>query len=135
MTSVPFRLVLCFAVAASVVAPSALARSGSKTLLSKVTVTAGQPSEFKFVVAPSTAKRGLITFNITNKGKLPHDFTLCSKASTSLANSCSGRSSGSISPGQSKTLRVTVLRKGTYEYLCSVPGHAAAGMKGFLKVS
>jgi uncharacterized cupredoxin-like copper-binding protein len=135
MTSFPLRLVLCFAVAAFVVTPSALARSGSKMLISNVTVTAGQPTEFHFVVAPSTVKRGIIVFKITNKGKLPHDFKLCSKASSSLANSCNGRSSGQMSPGQSKTLRVTVLRKGTYEYLCTVPGHAAGGMKGFLKVT
>jgi uncharacterized cupredoxin-like copper-binding protein len=129
------RLALCFAVAAFVVAPSALARSGSKTLISKVTVTAGKPAEFHFIVAPSTVKRGIIVFKITNKGKLPHDFKLCSKASSSLGNSCNGRSSGQMSPGQSKTLRVTVLRKGTYEYLCTVPGHAAGGMKGLLKVT
>ena len=33
------------------------------------------------------------------------------------------------------SLRVTVLLKGTYEYLCTVPGHAAGGMKGLLKVT
>jgi uncharacterized cupredoxin-like copper-binding protein len=30
---------------------------------------------------------------------------------------------------------VTFLRSGTYEYLCTVPGHAAGGMKGLIKVS
>jgi uncharacterized cupredoxin-like copper-binding protein len=135
MTKSPLRLALCFAVAALVITPSGLARSGSKTLISKVTVTAGEPAEFHFIVAPSTVKGGIIVFKITNKGKLPHDFKLCSKASSSLANSCNGRSSGQMSPGQSKTLRVTVLRKGTYEYLCTVPGHAAGGMKGLLKVT
>jgi uncharacterized cupredoxin-like copper-binding protein len=135
MTKSPLRLAVCFAVAALVVVPSALASAGSKTLVSNVTVTAGKPAEFKFIVTPSAVKRGLIVFKITNKGALPHDFTLCSKSGSSLANSCRGRSSGQISPGQSKTLRVTVLPKGTYEYLCTVPGHAAAGMKGLLKVS
>ena len=134
MIKSPLRLTICLAIAALVVSPSALARSG-KTLVSNVTVTAGQPAEFHFVVSPSSVKRGVIVFKITNKGKLPHDFKLCSKASSSLGNSCTGRSSGQISPGASKTLRVSVLRKGTYEYLCTLPGHAAGGMKGLLKVN
>jgi uncharacterized cupredoxin-like copper-binding protein len=40
----------------------------------------------------------------------------------------------SISPGKSATLSVK-LTKGTHEYLCTVPGHAAGGMKGDLKVT
>ena len=135
MTKSPLRLAICLAVAALVVAPSALARSSSKTLGSNVTVTAGSPAEFHFTLAPSTVKHGIIVFKITNKGKLPHDFKLCSKASSSLANSCNGRSSGQINPGASGTLRVSVLLKGTYEYLCTLPGHAAGGMKGLLKVT
>jgi uncharacterized cupredoxin-like copper-binding protein len=31
-------------------------------------------------------------------------------------------------------LRVTVKKPGSYEYLCAVTGHAAAGMKGLLTV-
>ncbi len=100
-----------------------------------ITVTAGKPSEFKFTVAPSSVKHGVLVFKITNHGALSHDFKLCSKASSSLGNSCTGRSTMMISPGKSATLRVSVMRKGTYEYLCTVPGHAAAGMKGLLKVS
>ena len=135
MTKSPLRLAICLVFAALVVPATALAHSGSKTLISNVTVTAGQPAEFHFTVAPSTVKRGIIVFKIANKGKLPHTFKLCSKASSSLANSCNGRSSGQISPGASGTLRVSVLLKGTYEYLCTLPGHAAGGMKGLLKVT
>jgi len=40
-----------------------------------------------------------------------------------------------ISPGKSAKLTIVFKRKGAYEYLCVVPGHAAAGMKGDLKVS
>jgi uncharacterized cupredoxin-like copper-binding protein len=125
----------CLAAAALLASPGALAGSRATTLLSNISVTAGKPSEFRFIVSPSTAKRGLIVFKITNKGALPHTFQLCSKSSSSLANTCRGRSSGSINPGKTGTLRVTVLLKGTYEYLCTLPGHAAAGMKGLLKVS
>ena len=135
MTKSPLRLAISLAFAALVVPATALAHSGNKTQIANVTVTAGQPAEFHFIVAPSTVKRGIIVFKITNKGKLPHDFKLCSKATSSLANSCNGRSSGQINPGASGTLRVSVLFKGTYECLCTLPGHAAGGMKGLLRVN
>ena len=37
-------------------------------------------------------------------------------------------------PGQTTTLRFSIDRPGTYEYLCTVPGHAEAGMVGTLVV-
>jgi uncharacterized cupredoxin-like copper-binding protein len=92
----------------------------SAALLAKVNVTA---SEFKFVLSTKTAKRGLVTFNVKNVGKLSHDFQI------------SGRKTRLISPGQSATLRVTFLRKGAYPYKCTVPGHAAAGMKGVFTIT
>jgi len=30
---------------------------------------------------------------------------------------------------------VTISKAGSYPYLCTVPGHAAAGMKGVLRVA
>jgi uncharacterized cupredoxin-like copper-binding protein len=131
MSKVSALIVACVALGA-LVAPSALA---SPTLLTTINVTAGKPTEFHFVLSKSTAKRGIIVFKFANSGQLAHDFKLCSSRSSSLANSCTGRSSKKISHGQSTTLRVTVLAKGTYEYLCTVPGHAAGGMKGFVKVT
>ena len=92
----------------------------AKTLLATVNVTA---SEFKFVLSTKTAKRGLVTFTVKNVGKLQHDFEI------------SGRKTKLISPGQSATLRVTFLRKGAYPYKCTVPGHAAAGMKGVFTIT
>jgi len=131
----PLLVALSLAVAALVAVPGAMAGARSKALVSTVNVTAGKPSELAFQLSTKSVKRGVITFKITNKGKLSHDFKLCSKASSSLANSCNGRSTAMISPGKSATLRVTVLVKGTYEYLCTVPGHAAAGMKGLITVT
>jgi uncharacterized cupredoxin-like copper-binding protein len=92
----------------------------SAALLAKVKVKA---SEFKFVLSSKTAKRGLVVFTVTNVGKLKHDFEI------------SGRKTKMLSPGQSATLRVTFLRKGAYPYKCTVPGHAAAGMKGVFTIT
>jgi uncharacterized cupredoxin-like copper-binding protein len=85
-----------------------------------VSVTLGKPSEFHITVkgAPTA---GAVTFKVTNQGALPHDFKIGGKKTPILQN------------GQSKTLTVS-LKKGKSAYLCTVSGHAAAGMKGTLTV-
>jgi len=45
-----------------------------------------------------------------------------------------GKKTPLISPGKSATLSVT-LKKGSFKYTCTVPGHAAAGMKGTFKAT
>ncbi len=80
-------------------------------------------SEFKFVLSSKSAKRGVVIFKVKNVGKLGHDFQI------------DGRKTKLISPGKSTTLRVVFLRKGTYPYKCTVPGHAAAGMKGIFTIT
>ena len=89
------------------------------TKTTTVTVTA---KEFKFVLSTKTVKHGTIVFKIKNAGKLQHDFKI------------SGKKTALISPGKTATLKVT-LTKGSKPYLCTVTGHAAAGMKGVLKVT
>lgn len=88
----------------------------------QVTVTAGKPSEFRFTLSTHKVKHGKVTFKITNKGHLTHDFSI------------SGHTSAKVKPGKSATLTVT-LKKGKAAYKCTVPGHAAAGMKGTLTVT
>jgi uncharacterized cupredoxin-like copper-binding protein len=100
-----------------------------------VTVVAGKPSEFGFKLSTKTiAAPGSVTFKLTNSGALPHDLELCSSNKGGSADSCAGKTTPQISPGGSATLVVDFKTKGTYEYLCTVPGHAAAGMKGDLTV-
>src|SRR5215467_9864923 len=81
----------------------------------KVTAT-----EFKFKLSTKTAKHGVTIFKVTNKGKIAHDFKIA------------GKKTSKLSPGKSATLKVT-LSKGNHKYICTVPGHAAAGMKGTFK--
>jgi len=131
MSKVSALIVACLALG-SLAVPSALAKP---SLLTTINVTVGKPTEFHFVLSKSTAKRGIIVFKITNVGKISHDFKFCTRRTSSLATSCTGRSSKMLSHGQSTTLRVTVLLKGSYEYLCTVPGHAAGGMKGLVRVT
>ena len=86
-----------------------------------ITVTAGKPTEFHFTLSKSSVAKGSVTFKIANKGKLAHDFKIA------------GKKSPMIQPGKSATLKVT-LKSGKLKYECTVPGHAAAGMRGTLTV-
>jgi uncharacterized cupredoxin-like copper-binding protein len=103
--------------------------------VSTVTVVAGKPSEFQFSLSATTVKLGAVTFNVSNAGALPHDFEVCSVPSDGTATSCVGTDTSLISVGTSSALIVTFTAPGTYEYLCTVAGHAEAGMKGLLTVA
>jgi uncharacterized cupredoxin-like copper-binding protein len=88
----------------------------------KVAVTAGKPSEFRFTLSKRTVPKGAVTFRVTNRGKVAHDFKIL------------GKKTGRLTTGKSTTLRATFRKAGKYRYLCTLPGHAAAGMKGVLTV-
>ena len=99
-----------------VAGPSLAARS--HTTGTAVTVTA---SEFKFKLSKTSVPAGSVTFTVKNAGHVGHDFKI------------GGKKTAMIKPGKSAKLTVT-LKKGKAAYLCTVPGHAAAGMKGTLTV-
>jgi uncharacterized cupredoxin-like copper-binding protein len=108
-----FALVI-LAMTALIVAVSAFA-APAKQSAATITVTA---TEFKFKLSASSAAHGIVTFKVTNKGKLPHDFKIA------------GKKTPNIAPGKTATLKV-MLAKGKFRYLCTITGHAAAGMQGF----
>ena len=92
------------------------------TTSTTVTVTIGKPSEFHFLLSKTSVPHGTVVFKLVNKGKIAHDFSI------------SGHTSKKIGPGKSGLLTVT-LTKGNKPYKCTVDAHAAAGMKGVLKVT
>jgi uncharacterized cupredoxin-like copper-binding protein len=112
----------------------AFAGSGKSTGTT-VKVTISSPNEFAFKLSTKSVKRGSVTFKFTNGGALPHDFKLCSSNKGGTANACAGKVTPLISGGATGTLTVNIAKPGKYEYMCTVPGHAASGMKGLLTVS
>jgi uncharacterized cupredoxin-like copper-binding protein len=128
-----FRMLSALAAVSGVVLCCALP-AGARTAATVVSVTAGK-SGFSFSLSKSTVPHGAITFKVKNAGGFPHSFKLCSSPKGGNANSCAGKGTPTISPGASATLSVTLSKPGSYEYLCTVPGHAANGMKGILKVT
>jgi len=100
-----------------------------------ILVTAGKPSEFAFTLSKRTMPAGNVKFKVTNKGKVPHTFEVCTGVTTSSkANACKGKVTTTLAPGHSQTITVFALKKGKHEFLCTVPGHAALGMKGLIGV-
>jgi uncharacterized cupredoxin-like copper-binding protein len=128
--------ILVLAGAALALAAAATAQARPVRAAATVAVTAGKPSEFGFKLSTKTVPHGAVTFTVTNAGAIPHTFKLCTApAKTAAALTCAGHGTANISPGAKATLKVTIAKAGTYEYLCTVPGHAAGGMKGLLKVT
>jgi uncharacterized cupredoxin-like copper-binding protein len=101
-----------------------------------INVIAGKPSELAFKLSKSSALPvGTLTFDVKNEGLSAHDFKLCTTPiGTDAHNTCAGVTTKILKPGQTATLTVKITKKGTYEYLCTEPGHAAAGMKGIVGV-
>lgn len=113
-------VVACVALAAPLTA-LAVGTGTTAAKATTITVIAGKPTEFHFTLSKKSAAKGSVTFKLANKGKLAHDFKIA------------GRTTKMVQPGKSTTLRV-VLKAGKFKYLCTVPGHAAAGMRGTLTV-
>jgi quinohemoprotein ethanol dehydrogenase len=92
-----------------------------KTQASASTVNVSA-TEFKFTLSTQTVNTGTVTFKVTNNGGIPHDLRI------------NGKQTPNIDPGATATLKVTFTKPGKYPYLCTLPGHAEAGMKGVLTV-
>lgn len=93
----------------------------SSTTAKPVTVVV-KATEFKFTLSKKTVPVGTVIFEVENKGKIGHDFKI------------NGKKTKIIAAGKTAKLTVVFKKKGKYAYLCTIPGHAAAGMKGTLAV-
>ena len=110
-------LAVTAALMALAVAPVSAARAGA----TKAQVVTGEDDRVQIrVLDQSSASR---------QGDLPPPQQ--GKARTRSENRPQDQRAGQ--PGKTGVLVVT-LKKGRYPYLCTVPGHAAAGMKGVLTV-
>lgn len=113
-------LVVLIAIVSLVAAMSAFG-GASSAAATTVNVTLGKPGELKITVSKKSIVKGATTFKVTNKGALSHDFKIAGKKTVMLKT------------GKTATLKVT-LKAGKFPFLCTVPGHAAGGMKGTLTV-
>jgi uncharacterized cupredoxin-like copper-binding protein len=116
-----------FALAAVALATLALVQQTSARTEPQARATATtiqvRGGEFFFrLSAKSVARPGTVTFNFRNVGHTLHNFKI------------NGRKTPNLQPGRTSRLVVRFTKKGRYRYLCTEPGHAAAGMNGVFTV-
>jgi uncharacterized cupredoxin-like copper-binding protein len=103
---------------------TAAASSASTARGTTLHLTADPGGALRFNTTHLTAKAGKVTLILKNPSSsgMPHGIAVQGHGSSAV-----------VGPGKTATL-TTTLKKGRYTFLCPVPGHAAAGMKGTLTV-
>jgi len=76
--------------------------------------------EYKITLPKMTFAPGSYTFEVANKGTIPHNLTITGPGVSKEATS-------DISAGSSGSVTVRV-EHGTYDFFCSIPGHKQQGM-------
>ena len=82
--------------------------------------------DMRFTPNRIDAKVGVpLTVRLTNKGSERHDLNFESSHMPGLAGVES-----IVEPGETRTITLTFDQPGTHVFICTLPGHAAAGMTG-----
>ncbi|SRR6266567_4759834 len=114
---------MCVAVVGTALAGFSIAGVLSPKTAGTTTDVTVHMTEYAFSLSADSVPTGTVVFTLINDGKTPHDFSIA------------GTTSDTILPGATATMTVTITDAGTYPYLCTLPGHAAAGMQGNLTVT
>jgi uncharacterized cupredoxin-like copper-binding protein len=118
------------------------AATAAKPAASAKRATVVSMTEFKFKPKKLSAKAGRFRVTVKNTGKFQHEFVLIRTKRAANALPTKGKEAsekGAIGeipeqkPGKraSHTFKV---KTGRYVFICNVPGHYKAGMRGTLKV-
>jgi uncharacterized cupredoxin-like copper-binding protein len=111
------------AAAALVLALTVVGAAAARSSVTHVATIKVTEKDYSFVLSQKTVKHGRVTFVIRNAGHAMHDFAIA------------GHHSKTIGPGKTTKLTVTLAKRGSYPYRCTVDSHAELGMKGTLRVT
>ena len=115
-------IVAAISIAALTPAGIASARTDSSARAAPTAISV-RGKEFSFRLSKTSIPTPeTVTFSFHNVGTMAHDFAI------------GGKKTRLIGPGKTARVTVTFHRKGRFPYLCTVPGHAQAGMKGVFTV-
>jgi len=89
-------------------------------------------TDLKFTPTTIAAKVGQpVKVTFENKGVIEHDLTFPGMKADKSADALKAVARA----GQSATLEFTPTAAGKYDYICTIPGHKEAGMKGTINVA
>ena len=111
-------LVAVLAVAATTVFTVVAYAGSNRTSATTITVTI---KNFRFKLSKASAPAGKVIFKVKNLDAVKHDFKIAGKKTPLLGKN------------KSKSFTVTLKKGKKYTYICTVPTHEAAGMKGTFK--
>ena len=103
---------------------------GGLALSNKSSAATGKPvktsvdvtlEEFSIQPAHIIVKPGAVSLRVTNTGNLDHNFEVTGLGTLPALHA-----------GETKTLELPFVSAGTYAVICTIPGHAASGMKAML---
>ncbi len=99
--------------------------AGSAAPESRATITVRvDMRDFSFALSRRSVPAGsTVRFVVRNRASTPHDFAIAGKRTKYLRRA------------QSQTITVRFPRKGSYRFVCTVPGHAHLGMRGTFSVA
>lgn len=90
-----------------------------------VEIDADPTGQLKFLASTATATAGSVTLRMKNSSSVMHDIAIRGNGVSKI---------GPIVDNGGVSTVTTGLRPGNYTFYCSVDGHAAAGMRGTLRV-
>jgi plastocyanin len=103
---------------------SAVPSAAGKEAVAKngvLTIDADPGGQLLFTASKASAPAGKITIDFANTSGVPHNISISGKGKTPITPKGKGSFTATYAAG-------------TYTYICEVPGHAQAGMKGTLTV-
>lgn len=83
--------------------------------------------EFEFEPRPLKVKAGMVRFRLVNRGTVDHDFGIPS------LQGHNEHETHLVKPGETKVVEIE-MKPGTYEAVCTIPGHKEAGMTVMIEV-
>ena len=112
----------------------------------QLSIGTGTGATLAFSQAEMSATTGSIELTFQNDGSIPHNWTLAREGEADAVNTEGSGSApdyqapsalaqtATIEGGAADTITFNISEPGTYIYLCTFPGHYAAGMKGTMVV-
>ncbi|MEI7617305.1 MAG: multicopper oxidase domain-containing protein [Actinomycetota bacterium] len=109
----------------------AISRSGDSgsagSISAAATTTAVDVNLTEFSMTPNMldVPPGDVTIHVTNSGTVAHNFSIAERNLTTR----------DLQPGEAQTITLKNAAAGELTFQCSIPGHAASGMKGMIHVA